>query len=536
MNKVNNDVTKEKEDERRPKVTPRPTVIDGISNDHGGDETLHDSVNIDHIEAETGYHSVDSNSDCSIDPYRDEDIEDTEKEMDMPPPTNEFQGEENNHDDLYQDVECGEEQNKVEDTGNLYLGQLWGTIYECRRFLRRHAVKKKFEMTFKKNERHKVVVVCANSMHGCPWRCTASQQEDGHTIKVVRLNDEHECVVGNRKQNKMADCRFISTELEDVFKCQKKSYTVGMVIIERARTIALEKIYGDYAGSYSLLPEMCRQILKNNKCSIASVSTDDADNSFTGLCITYKPFIDGFKKGCRPVIGLDGTHLKGKYGGVILAAIALDGNNGIYCFRHLWANLKKMYKGDHTRHLVWGTAKAYTKYEYRVWAKTLKKHDQGAYEKLHEADVHTWARSHFDEGSKCEHITNNFSESFNSWILKPREMPIIPMCENFHTKMMNLLYDRRNKGKRWEKEMKGRYAGLVPRAARIINGLESHVVKYTCHGADDHLHQVTQDNTENRWIVNLTQKSCSCCTWQFTGLPCEHAVVVILPLRDPWIE
>ncbi|XP_026378293.1 uncharacterized protein LOC113272709 [Papaver somniferum] len=379
-------------------------------------------------------------------------------------------------------------------------------------------------MTFKKNERHKVVVVCDNSMHGCPWRCTASQQEDGHTIKVVRLNDEHECVVGNRKQNKMADCRFISTELEDVFKCQKKSYTVGMVIREgwkrfqiditywvgwRARTIALEKIYGDYAGSYSLLPEMCRQILKNNKGSIASVSTDDADNSFTGLCITYKPFIDGFKKGCRPVIEIDDTHLKGKYGGVILAAIALDGNNGmyplaiyvcqgeyretwtafltiikplicehekpinfisdrqkglvesvellfpynyhIYCFRHLWANLKKMYKDDHTRHLVWGTTKAYTKSEYRVWAKTLKKHDQGAYEKLHEADVHTWARSHFDEGSNCEHITNNFSESFNSWILKPREIPIVPMCENFHTKMMNLLYERRNKGKRWEK-------------------------------------------------------------------------------------
>ncbi|KAF8378920.1 hypothetical protein HHK36_030269 [Tetracentron sinense] len=37
-----------------------------------------------------------------------------------------------------------------------------------------------------------------------------------------------------------------------------------------------------------------------------------------------------FLEGCRPFIGLDGCHLKGPYGGVLLAAIALDGNNGLF--------------------------------------------------------------------------------------------------------------------------------------------------------------------------------------------------------------
>ncbi|KAL0430654.1 UNVERIFIED_CONTAM: hypothetical protein Sradi_0691400 [Sesamum radiatum] len=31
--------------------------------------------------------------------------------------------------------------------------------------------------------------------------------------------------------------------------------------------------------------------------------------------------------GCRPVIGVDGCHLKGPYGGVLLTAVSIDPNN-----------------------------------------------------------------------------------------------------------------------------------------------------------------------------------------------------------------
>ena len=33
---------------------------------------------------------------------------------------------------------------------------------------------------------------------------------------------------------------------------------------------------------------------------------------------------------CRPFIGIDGCHLKGPFGGVVLEAIGLDGNNGLF--------------------------------------------------------------------------------------------------------------------------------------------------------------------------------------------------------------
>ena len=38
----------------------------------------------------------------------------------------------------------------------------------------------------------------------------------------------------------------------------------------------------------------------------------------------------GFRNGCRPFIGVDGCHLKGPYGGVLLAAVSLDGNCGLF--------------------------------------------------------------------------------------------------------------------------------------------------------------------------------------------------------------
>ena len=33
---------------------------------------------------------------------------------------------------------------------------------------------------------------------------------------------------------------------------------------------------------------------------------------------------------CKPIIGLDGSFLKGKYGGAILFIVSLDGNNGLF--------------------------------------------------------------------------------------------------------------------------------------------------------------------------------------------------------------
>lgn len=34
--------------------------------------------------------------------------------------------------------------------------------------------------------------------------------------------------------------------------------------------------------------------------------------------------------GCRPILGVDGAHLKGAYPGILLTAVGKDGNNDIF--------------------------------------------------------------------------------------------------------------------------------------------------------------------------------------------------------------
>lgn len=50
--------------------------------------------------------------------------------------------------------------------------------------------------------------------------------------------------------------------------------------------------------------------------------------------------------GCRPIIGLDGCHLKGPYGGILLTAVGIDANNQIYPFAYAVVEIEK-YKTWH---------------------------------------------------------------------------------------------------------------------------------------------------------------------------------------------
>ncbi|KAF6154166.1 hypothetical protein GIB67_016418 [Kingdonia uniflora] len=59
-------------------------------------------------------------------------------------------------------------------------------------------------------------------------------------------------------------------------------------------------------------------------------SGDDTTLQWIGTMVMFKASFDGWLRGCRPVLGLDGCFLKGKYGGVCLSLIGLDGNNTLF--------------------------------------------------------------------------------------------------------------------------------------------------------------------------------------------------------------
>ncbi|CAK9154858.1 unnamed protein product [Ilex paraguariensis] len=56
----------------------------------------------------------------------------------------------------------------------------------------------------------------------------------------------------------------------------------------------------------------------------------DGRRPFKRIFNAFHALTIGFIHGCRPFIGLDGCHLKGLYGGVLLVDVALNGNNGLF--------------------------------------------------------------------------------------------------------------------------------------------------------------------------------------------------------------
>ena len=48
------------------------------------------------------------------------------------------------------------------------------------------------------------------------------------------------------------------------------------------------------------------------------------------MYVRYNAQNVGFLGGCRPFIGLDGCHLKGRFGGQLLSVTAKDANDNIF--------------------------------------------------------------------------------------------------------------------------------------------------------------------------------------------------------------
>ncbi|RZC56425.1 hypothetical protein C5167_015284, partial [Papaver somniferum] len=95
----------------------------------------------------------------------------------------------------------------------------------------------------------------------------------------------------------------------------------------KARNLVLESLYGNYKESYNEVPAFCKMFTKCNDGSVAKFTFDTVNNTFESMTLSFEPAMRGWRKACRGVIGLDACHLTGEYGGVLMAATALDGQN-----------------------------------------------------------------------------------------------------------------------------------------------------------------------------------------------------------------
>ncbi|KAK2637785.1 hypothetical protein Ddye_025580 [Dipteronia dyeriana] len=102
--------------------------------------------------------------------------------------------------------------------------------------------------------------------------------------------------------------------------------------IYRAKRKELKMLKFGHVDCYGQLRKYGNILLEMNLGSLAVVGIDtlSVTPKFQRFLLSFNAQITGFIRGCRPFIGLDGCHLKGPFGGVLLSVIPLDSYSGIF--------------------------------------------------------------------------------------------------------------------------------------------------------------------------------------------------------------
>lgn len=103
----------------------------------------------------------------------------------------------------------------------------------------------------------------------------------------------------------------------------------------RAKNIALKAINKTHEDSYAQIWDYGNELKRVMPESTVAIELEDIEagqerGRFKRIYIALGPFKRGYKAGCRPVIGLDGCHLKGPFGGQLLTAVGMDPEDGMY--------------------------------------------------------------------------------------------------------------------------------------------------------------------------------------------------------------
>ena len=140
-----------------------------------------------------------------------------------------------------------------------------------------------------------------------------------------------------------------------------------------------------------------------------------------------------------------------------------SGCNQRSCFRHIFKNMCKYWRGPHIKNLAWASASALKEVDFNRCMDELESATSGTKQYLMNIGPKLWAKSHFDTICKSDYLTNNFTESFNSFILTTRDKPICSMVTGISFLMMKIMYNRKKDSNNWDEN------GLIPRVFNILS-------------------------------------------------------------------
>ena len=171
----------------------------------------------------------------------------------------------------------------------------------------------------------------------CDWRIYATSVSGaGNIFRIKKYTWKHGCAAITHSGHKQATARYLGQWILPTVQ-QQPRYRPSNIVLDvqrelgveityskafRAKEFALEAIYGTHEEAYKAMPKYTASLEETNPNSIVRLDVT-AENQFQRVFICYGACAVGFAH-CRPLLGLDGTHIKIQYQGIILAATGID--------------------------------------------------------------------------------------------------------------------------------------------------------------------------------------------------------------------
>ncbi|KAL4286054.1 hypothetical protein AHAS_Ahas19G0047800 [Arachis hypogaea] len=166
-------------------------------------------------------------------------------------------------------------------------------------------------------------VVCKGRKEKCKWVCFASKVGGSDCYRIKTLNGKHTC--GRNYSRRLASSSWISKRIANNISRGEE-----MKLATKAR----EEVHGWAIQQYVKLRDYCAEILRANPGSSLSILVDRPSLMYQPRFMRMYMCLDAIKKGflagCRPIIGVDGCHLKGDHGQQLLVAVGRDPNDNYF--------------------------------------------------------------------------------------------------------------------------------------------------------------------------------------------------------------
>ncbi|TXG72109.1 hypothetical protein EZV62_000688 [Acer yangbiense] len=413
-----------------------------------------------------------------------------------------------------------------------HVGQTFDNAVQMREIFREYAIQQGVVLHRVKNDNVRQTYKCLGD--GCRWRAHGSRMIDRMTFMIKTLVDEHEC--HRVYNNKEAKVKWIASKFENLVKANpsidikvlgdllRENYRVSVDVqrLYNAKKKALAGLAKDHAKCFGLLKRYAYMVNQTNPRSAVHICTQDPQPTFQRMFLSFEAQKFGFLEGCRPFIGVDGCHLKGpleecyclqwpwmqtihlKYPSSRNLTFMSDRQKGViqalelhfpfakrrYCTRHIFANFRLLYKGEHYKKLFWRATRSCTEFDFNEAMNEIGAIDPVAKSLLQNIKTEHWSRA----------------KSY------------LELLEFIRRMVMRKFQERKDECERWN-------SVLPPRVnAKIMkNSKESRL--FTIIAAGNGEYELL--GPTGGYGVKLREYSCQCGYWQISGIPCSHAMAAI---------